>query len=1012
MNKIMKRLLTGFLTLATVFTTLPVTQIHAADSVYTTTDGKAGTIVKVDNGGTEIKSFEESIMTADGQIAYCVDINTDFKSGYKNRVDAKDRMSNDQISDVALNLEYVKQYSKTHSLSSKQVYLLEQCVVWRRLSVHLGWGYNNVRAAYDEVSEKIQSEVYENAKSFAKENKDRYDCDGYIYVGEGQDLGQFWAKLAVGNGKIQKSSSNATVTNGNDCYSLSGATYGVYSDKGCTKSVATLTTNASGNTNTVELRAATYYVKETKVPKGFQLDKNVYTMTVKAGETSTLKVSDTPKVTDTLVELFKIDMETSKATPQGNASLEGVEFVWKYYDGYYMKDNLPSEPTRTWTTKTVAEKDSNNEVHYISRLADSYKVSGDSFYTQNGTICLPLGTITMEEKAAPNGYLLEGAYMQAAGSSEQIKGVYVAQITEDGELVALSGSNQYSVLDKVIRGGVKIQKRDLETKDTKAQGGATLKDTAFTIISLNDNAVLVDGKLYNKNEVVKTIHTGVDGIAATDADTLPYGHYKISESKNPTGYLTTGAVDCEFDIVNDGEIMDLTDEAHSIYNQIIRGDIEGVKIGDGTHKRLTNVPFRLTSKTTGESHIIVTDANGQFSTSSDWVSHKQNTNAGKTSEDGIWFGTSTPDDGKGALLYDTYTIEELRCDSNKGMTLIPAFDVVVSRNKVVVDLGTLTDEYEPEIIIHTTATDKVTGEKSIVAGKSVTIVDTVTLDGLTKGTKYQLKGWQMVKSENAQLLIDGEPVENDYTFTAKKSEMEVEVSYTFNASALGGKDLVTFEELYDLSNPDEPTKVAEHKDIEDEGQTVTITERIITMHTTATDKATGEKTIEADDKVTIVDTVTLDGLEKGVKYTLKGWEMVKSENAELLMNGKRVENDLTFTAEDSKMEVQIEFTFNASELGGKELVTFEELYDVTNPDEPIKVAEHKDIKDKGQTVTVKENLESPTAPEEPSTPTKTSDSPKTGDNTPFVALFAMMGISAAGLIFAGYKRFRKVKKSK
>ena len=1005
MNKIIKRLLTGVLTLATVFTALPVTQVHAADSVYTTTDGKAGTIVKVDNGGTEIKSFEESIMTADGQIAYCVDINTDFKSGYKNRVDAKDRMSSDQISDVALNLEYVKQYAEKHSLSSKQVYLLEQCVVWRRLSVHLGWGYNNVRAAYDEVSEKIQSEVYENAKVFAKENKDRYDCGGYIYVGEGQDLGQFWAKLAVGNGKIQKSSSNATVTNGNDCYSLSGATYGVYSDKGCTKSVATLTTNASGNTDTVELRAATYYVKETKAPTGFQLDKNIYTLTVKAGETTTLKVSDTPKVTDTLVELFKIDMETGKGAAQGNASLEDAEFVWKYYDGYYTKDNLPAEPTRTWTTKTIAEKDSNNEIHYITRLADSYKVSGDSFFTQSGVICLPLGTITVEEKSAPNGYLLEGAYMQAAGSSEQIKGVYVAQITEDGELAALSGSNQYSVSDKVIRGGVKIQKRDLETKDTKAQGGATLKDTVFAIISLNDNAVLVDGKLYSKNEVVKTIHTGVDGIAATDADTLPYGKYRIEESNAPEGYLTDGAKPIEFDIANDGEIVDLTDETHSVYNQIKRGDLEGVKIGDGTHKRLANVSFRITSKTTGESQIIVTDKNGQFSTSSNWVSHKQNTNAGKTSEDGIWFGTSTPDDSKGALLYDTYTIEELRCDSNKGMTLIPAFDVVVSRNKVVVDLGTLTDDYEPEISIHTTATDKVTGEKSIVAGKSVTIVDTVTLDGLKKGTKYQLKGWQMVKSENAQLLVDGKPVESDYTFTAKKSEMEVEVSYTFNASALGGKDLVTFEELYDLSNPDEPTKVAEHKDIEDEGQTVTITERIITMHTTAADKTTGEKTIETDDKVTIVDTVTLDGLEKGVKYTLKGWQMVKSENAELLVNGKRVENDLTFTAEDSKMEVQIEFTFNASELGGKELVTFEELYDTSNPDEPIKVAEHKDIKDEGQTVTVKEKPESPTTPEEPSTPTKTSDSPKTGDTTPFVALFAMMGISAAGLIFAGYKRF-------
>lgn len=97
----------------------------------------------------------------------------------------------------------------------------------------------------------------------------------------------------------------------------------------------------------------------------------------------------------------------------------------------------------------------------------------------------------MEEQTAPTGYLLEGAYMQTKHSSEQITGLYVAQITEDGELAVLSGSNQYSVSDKVIHGGVKIQKRDLETKGTKAQGGATLKDTAFTITTLNDNPVLV-----------------------------------------------------------------------------------------------------------------------------------------------------------------------------------------------------------------------------------------------------------------------------------------------------------------------------------------------------------------------------------------------------------------------------------------------------------------------------------------------------------------------------------------
>ena len=67
--------------------------------------------------------------------------------------------------------------------------------------------------------------------------------------------------------------------------------------------------------------------------------------------------------------------------------------------------------------------------------------------------------------------------------------------------------------------------------------------------------------------------------------------------------------------------MDLTDEAHSIYNQIKRGDIEGVKIGAGTHKRLADVPLRITSKTTGENHIVVTDDNGSISTSADWASH-------------------------------------------------------------------------------------------------------------------------------------------------------------------------------------------------------------------------------------------------------------------------------------------------------------------------------------------------------------------------------------------------------
>ncbi|MCZ1137017.1 SrtB-anchored collagen-binding adhesin [Clostridioides difficile] len=1002
MKKIFKRLCTGFLAFATIVTALPTTTVHAESNQYwTESDERVGIVERVNNDGSITETFNEGHLKVEGEDAYCIDINTAFKNGYKTRADASTRMSADQIADIALSIEYVKQYTASHSgLSSNHAYLLRQLVVWQRLSVHLGWQCDNVRASYDEIPKATQDEVFAGAKAFVKENRGRYECGGYIYSGEGQELGQFWANLNVGNATLKKSSTNTSITDSNGNYSIAGATYGVFSDKECKEQLATLTTDSNGNTETVEVKAGTVYIKELSAPTGYKVDTTVYSLQVEAGKTTTLNVADTPKVTDTLIELFKIDMETQKSNPQGDATLEGAEFTWKYYAGYYNKDNLPAKPTRTWTTKTIAEKESDGTIHYVTRLANAYKVAGDSFYMQDSKAVLPLGTLTVEEVKAPDGYLLDGAYMQANGSEEQIKGMYLTQITEDNDLGVLTGSNQFSVSDKVIRGGVKIQKRDLETKDTKAQGGATLKDTAFTIISLNDNAVLVEGKLYKKNEVVKTIHTDIEGVASTSADLLPHGKYRIEESEAPEGYLTDGAKMIEFTITENGKIVDLTDEVHSIYNQIKRGDLEGVKIGAGTHKRLADVPFRITSKTTGESHIVVTDDNGQFSTSSDWASHKHNTNKGKTSEDGVWFGTSEPDDSKGALLYDTYIIEELSCTSNKGFTLIPPFEIVVSRNKVTVDLGTLTDEYEKEISIHTTATSK-DGEKSIIAGKEVTIIDTVKLDGLVKGTKYQLKGWQILKDENAELIIDGKRVENDYTFVADDEEMKVEIAYTFNASALGGKNLVTFEELYDLSNPKEPIKVAEHKDIEDDGQTVLITERIIKIHTTATFED-GKKEIEADKDVTIIDTVTLEGLEVGTKYQLVGWQMLQEENAELIIDGKRVENDYTFTADSENMEVQIAFTFDASELGDRQLVTFEELYDVSNPDEPKKVTEHKDIEDEGQTVTIKEVPDVPKEPEKPETPTTPdtptrTDSPKTGDSTNLMAFIVMLVASAGGL---------------
>ena len=90
-------------------------------------------------------------------------------------------------------------------------------------------------------------------------------------------------------------------------------------------------------------RQGTVYIKELSAPAGYKVDKTVYSLKIEAGKTATLNVSDTPTVTDTLIELFKIDMETKKDNPQGNASLAGAEFTWKYYAGFYNKYNLPAE---------------------------------------------------------------------------------------------------------------------------------------------------------------------------------------------------------------------------------------------------------------------------------------------------------------------------------------------------------------------------------------------------------------------------------------------------------------------------------------------------------------------------------------------------------------------------------------------------------------------------------------------------------------------------------------------
>lgn len=256
--------------------------------------------------------------------------------------------------------------------------------------------------------------------------------------------------------------------------------------------------------------------------------------------------------------LKKLDADTQQNSAQGTGSLANAEFTIKFYTEQSATDPGANgkKPVRTWIFKT----DASGEIHFTK----DYLVSGDEFfYASDGkTVCFPLGTVTVQETKAPAGYLPN-------------ESVFVQQITSTGTEETISIYNASSVEEQVFRGGVKIQKRDLETQGTQAQGTASLADAEFTITTLNKQPVWVGGKLYENDQAVLTIKSDAHGIAASAADALPLGHYRIEETKAPSGYLTDGAKALEFDITQNGEIVDLTTEETSVSNQIIRG---GVKI--------------------------------------------------------------------------------------------------------------------------------------------------------------------------------------------------------------------------------------------------------------------------------------------------------------------------------------------------------------------------------------------------------------------------------------------------
>ena len=311
-----------------------------------------------------------------------------------------------------------------------------------------------------------------------------------------------------------------SITQGNSAYSLAGATYNVYKGtSGTGDVVATFTTDSAGHaTLSTPLEDGTYSVKEVTPPKGYKLDTKVYTFTINGADTS-LSVEDEPGTLT--LKLKKRDSQTG-STPQGNASLAGAVYQVSYQKG----------------GQTVTEELTSDASGNLGTLEG-----------------LPLGTVTVKELTAPEGYRLDTeAHTYTVDGSQLTGDVYELEVDD--------------LTEDVQRGGLTIQKLDSQT-GTTSQGDASLEGIVFEIVNNSQNAVVVNGNTAAPGQVAMTITTNAAGVATTGENALPYGDYTVREVSTNDSMLQTFTEEISVTIDSDGEMLEYEAE-----NEVVRGGID------------------------------------------------------------------------------------------------------------------------------------------------------------------------------------------------------------------------------------------------------------------------------------------------------------------------------------------------------------------------------------------------------------------------------------------------------
>lgn len=399
--------------------------------------------------------------------------------------------------------------------------------------------------------------------------------------------------------QLHKSSSNTELTAGNGCYSLSGAEYGIYTDKACTQKIGSITTNSSGYGSYSKYvdASASYYAKETKAPKGYELDKTVYTFVSSGKKDSNgyaifkaVRLSDKktePKdnpVNDPVgIVLQKKNAVTGETTSQG---LDGAVFSIEYYAQEIDKDyDVKADETapaldsknlkRTWYIQT----DEDGKALLASKyLADGYK-SDEFYYTsaENPNPAVPIGTVVIREVKAPDGYSLSNV-------------VFYRNLSDSVIAIMKDTNTPINV--------------PIDEMPAKAYVG---------INKLNQSGIGVGGAVYGlySDSACASLHdkltTSADG-KGTFAKSVDVGKtYYIKEITAPTGYELDETV---YPVITNEENSTVeTAVIQTIYEDAIKADLKIKK--SSTDGIVSNLWFAISDSLGNEYNAVSTDKNGE-----------------------------------------------------------------------------------------------------------------------------------------------------------------------------------------------------------------------------------------------------------------------------------------------------------------------------------------------------------------------------------------------------------------